>query len=413
MTKEICNGYTVFTPDPLNALPGQGIMLIDMDGNIVHEWSIFGQATMLPGGAVFGGRGEQGNDEESHKGDTGAFIQESWDGKAEWSFSDWDDDGSGVKRARQHHDFQREGNPVGYYAPGQEFMPQGNTLILAHKNKMMPEISELELIDDVIYEVDWQGGLTGFEWHGSDHFKEMGFDDTAVAAIKTSPRVRPGRNVSDWIHINCLSLLGKNRWFDDTGDERFSPDNMMIGSRNANFVAIISRASGDIVWKLGPDFIDGRPEYGLGQFVGQHHAHMIPDRLPGAGNILVFDNGGTSGYGGPEGYPRYSREFSRIVEFNPVTLEIIWEYGKESGEEYFYSHFISSAQRLPNGNTMITEGSKGHIFEVNSDKKIVWEFVSPVIGKKGNPVYRASRIPPEWVPGNPAGYAEWGEVFNI
>ena len=78
--------------------------------------------------------------------------------------------------AREHHDFQREGNPVGYYAPGQDFVSYGTTLILAHNTIYNPNVSRKTIIDDVIYEVFWNGTLTGFEWHASEHISEMGLD---------------------------------------------------------------------------------------------------------------------------------------------------------------------------------------------------------------------------------------------
>ncbi len=60
--------------------------------------------------------------------------------------------------ARQHHDYQREGNPVGYYVPGMDPLTDGgNTLILAHKNVTNSKISEKELLDDVIIEATWEG----------------------------------------------------------------------------------------------------------------------------------------------------------------------------------------------------------------------------------------------------------------
>jgi len=60
---------------------------------------------------------------------------------------------------------------------------------------------------------------------------------------------------------------------------------------------------------------------------------------------------------------------------------------------------VSSAQRLPNGNTLITEGSDGRIFEVTRDHELVWEYISPYWGKRGlNMVYRAYRAPYSWVP---------------
>ena len=307
---------------------------------------------------------------------------------------------------------------MGYYAPGQEFVDQGKTLILAFKNRVVPEVSDKELLDDVIYEVDWNGNLTGFEWHATDHFDEYGFDESAKEDMhKSVEESEETRRFRDWLHMNSMSLLGQNHWYDETRDERFNPENIIISACEANFIAIISRATGGIVWRVGPDFVEGTPEYNLGQFVAQHHPHMIPKGLPGEGNILVFDNGGRSGYGGPTGFPRYRRQYSRVIEFNPVTLEIVWQYGTESGEEKFFSHYISSAQRLPNGNTLITEGANGRLFEVTPDKEIVWEFIAPSIegqppGRMSNSVYRAYRIPPEWVPGNPAGYAEWATLYK-
>ena len=96
-----------------------------------------------------------------------------------------------------------------------------------------------------------------------------------------------------------------------------------------------------------------------------------------------------------------------MLEFDPVDLKIVWQYTPvEAGlvhptdSNRFYSPFISSAQRLPNGNTLIAEGSGGRIIEVGADHELVWEYISPYWGKhfKMNMVYRAYRVPYEWVP---------------
>ena len=97
-----------------------------------------------------------------------------------------------------------------------------------------------------------------------------------------------------------------------------------------------------------------------------------------------------------------------MLEFNPVTLEIVWQYTPhEAGFVVpldacrFYSPFISSAQRLPNGNTLITEGSDGRVFEVTPQHEIVWEYINPYWGTGAlalNMIYRAYRVPYEWVP---------------
>ena len=76
------------------------------------------------------------------------------------------------------------------------------------------------------------------------------------------------------------------------GDERFHPDNIIFDARNANILGIISKATGEVVWRLGPDFNESEATRKLGWIIGQHHLHMIPKGLPGEGDLLVFDNGG-------------------------------------------------------------------------------------------------------------------------
>jgi hypothetical protein len=411
-----CNGYTLLGI-PSMAPAGRPVsLLIDMKGNVIKTWSLVNHPVkMLPGGSVIGtGTLRKSNDPGLLEAVT--FEQRSWDDKLEWSFSNWDKDSTSTWMARQHHDFEREGNPVGYYAPGQDFVARGKTLILAHKTVSVPKISPEKLMDDVIYEVNWDGTLTGFTWYPSDHIDEMGFEKDALADIYANPCLSIDLGLGDWMHINTVSTLGKNRWYDQSGDERFNPQNLIIDSRQANYIAIISRKTGKIVWRVGPEYSTGKPEAGLGQMVGPHHAHFIPHGLPGAGNVLVYDNGGWAGYGGT-GFPRHRRDYSRVVEFDPITLKVVWEYGKARGStEYYFSGFISSAQRLPNGNTMVTAGDPGYLFEVTRDKRVVWEYR---VGKQlkdamAVDVYRAYRIPPEWLPKgvNPAGYTAWSSLYK-
>jgi len=223
--------------------------------------------------------------------------------------------------------------------------------------------------------------------------------------------MRPcGGGMGDWMHLNSMSLLGPNKWY-DKGDTRFHPDNIIADGRETNIIFIISKETGEVVWKVGP-YYDYTPESKLGWIIGQHHAHMIPMGLPGEGNILVFDNGGWAGYGAcnpgsPTGTKNALRDYSRVLEFDPVTLDIVWQYTpQEAGlvhptdSNRFYSPFISSAQRLPNGNTLITEGSGGRIIEVTASHELVWEYISPYWGRhfQMNMVYRAYRYPYDYVP---------------
>ena len=150
----------------------------------------------------------------------------------------------------------------------------------------------------------------------------------------------------------------------------------------------------------------------IGQIIGQHHVHMIPKGLPGEGNILIFDNGGWAGYGAPDrvskdGTKTDRRDYSRVIELDPTTLKVVWEYTGANmgvpammamtGNTKFYSQLVSSAQRLPNGNTMITEGCCCRLFEVTADKEVVWEYYAPFDFNQAF-IYRAYRYPYSYVP---------------
>ncbi len=135
------------------------------------------------------------------------------------------------------------------------------------------------VIDDVIYEVTPQGKLA-WSWTASEHLDEFGFTADQLK------RVRASEN-PDYLHINNLAPLGENRWH-AAGDRRFAPDNLLLDSRNANFIAIVDKASGKVVWRLGPNLppIDPKSARKLprpvDQISGQHDAHLIPEGLPGA-----------------------------------------------------------------------------------------------------------------------------------
>ncbi|MDR1541348.1 MAG: aryl-sulfate sulfotransferase [Clostridiales bacterium] len=403
------SGYTIFPS-------AKGALLIDMNGNEVNLWAGLGgfPNKILPGGYVLGTTGARQSPKSFQ--DQLDLVQVDWDGNIAWKFERAElisDEGKAPSwQARQHHDYQREGSPTGYYAPGLEpLADSGKTLILIHENVLNPSISNHELIDDKLIEVDWDGNIL-WAWRASDHFDEFGFDEAAKKAIYSNPGLR-GEAGGDWMHINSASKLGPNKWHDG-GDERFHPENIIIDGRNTNTLNIISHETGKIVWRLGPDF-SGEEAGGIGWIIGQHHLHMIPKGLPGEGDLLVFDNGGYGGYGEPnatsaDGTNNVRRDYSRVLQFDPVTLKINWEYTPtEAGHilftdaSKFYSSYISSAQRLPNGNTLITEGSDGRLIEVTPEHEIVWEYINPhfnaIAGKfKINMVYRAYRVPYEWVP---------------
>jgi len=392
------NGYTILDTK------GHQTILIDMNGNIVHHWKNVCDeehpAKLLPGGHVMGATGKRGRIMNHPESNDLSVVD--WDGNIVWTW----------KNAGVHHDFQREGNPVGYYVPDMEpMLGKGKTLILSHKVVKNKRISDKKLYDDVIFEVDYEGKVI-FEWLASDYIEEMEFSRLDRIVMYRYPNYvmtrTPGVVGGDWIHINSASWLGPNKWY-DAGDERFHPDNIIYDGRQTNTTGIIDRKTGKLSWHLGPDFTATRALRKLGPTIGLHHAHMIPKGLPGAGNILIFDNGGYGGYGAPNpgaplGLNNALRDHSRVIEIDPITLEIVWEYNAQKAGNRdkckFYSDYVSSSQRLPNGNTLLTEGAFGRLFEVTPDYETVWEYVSPFYDKKENYnlVYRAYRYPYDYVP---------------
>ncbi|MGX3066065.1 aryl-sulfate sulfotransferase [Ursidibacter arcticus] len=421
-------GVTIYKPEKcwngynLVQTIRSGALLFDMNGNEIRRWDEFHgfPNKLLSNGDLIGYSGDRNPKYGMQDGVD--LVQIDYDGNVVWKFDKFEfiaDEGE-IPRymARSHHDYQREGNPVGYYVPNQE--PQsrsGKTLILGHKTVLNEKISATKLLDDVFYEVDWEGNIL-WQWLASDHFDEIGFSEEAKKTIYKNPNIRAADGgVGDWLHINCMSYLGENKWY-DAGDERFHPENIIFDSREANFLAIISKKSGEIVWKIGPNWEEDDVKH-IGNIIGPHHAHLIPKGLPGAGNILVFDNGGWGGYGAPnpespDGTKNARRDYSRVLEIDPISLDIIWQFTPEdikaaipTDASKFYSPYVSSAQRLPNGNTLIDEGSNGRLLEVTAEKEIVWEWISPYYsyqdGDKptNNMIYRAYRYPYDWVKQEP------------
>ncbi|MGI0492478.1 aryl-sulfate sulfotransferase [Alkalinema pantanalense CENA528] len=407
------NSYVLFSA------PDGNTHLIDMDGNEVHRWEKFGFPPQILDPAQTGG--EKGHLLVQLQNGTSPFgnifaNQEvgelDWDGNVVWRWGNQATNG----KARQNHDIRR--------------LPNGNTLIVVTIEHPVTGVSDQAISDQSIIEVTKEGQVV-WNWNVGDHIDEFGISPEGHDLLRQI--YRKGDRGSGFLTINDMKPIGPNKWF-DAGDSRFAPDNIVIDSREASFIAIIDKQTGKIVWRLGPDYPIGddktgglvtitnnalRPTLSLttprpvDQTSGQHDAHIIPEGLPGAGNLLVFDNEG------PSGFPptRLSAQLgSRILEINPQTNTIVWQYtGIDSDQPIwgFYSSFISSARRLPNGNTLIDEGMNGRLFQVTPSGEIVWEYINPYYNLQRlgidrtvstNWVYRAQPIPYNWVPdGTPHG----------
>lgn len=417
-------GTTIYKPDKcwngFTILSSEEGRLVDMNGNLVHLWKgpLHHPNKLYPGGFLLAATSAW-----KHGRQDGIQIQiRDFSGHVVWNFDRWQqgkaNEGEGtIWLSRQHHDMQIKGNPVGYYIPDYNSLDisNGTLLVLAHYNVQNDRINrKIRLVDDVVYEVDLATRKIIWTWKAADHIDEMGFDDAALKAMQNyENEPKTEGDGFDWFHQNCVSYLGPNKWFDG-GDRRFHPDNLILDSREAGILAIVDRQSGRIVWRAGPYYRDGDDKK-LGWIIGPHHTHMIAKGLPGEGNILVFDNGGQSGYGppndiAPKGIGVMRRQYTRVIEFNPLTKDIVWEYSPSTANKpdqvlgiKLFSPFISSAQRLLNGNTLITEGANGRIIEITKDFDLVWEYISPYLWDSSAPrarnlVYRAYRVPYNWVP---------------
>jgi hypothetical protein len=398
-------GTTIYRPDKawtgftvLSALGTPAVVVLDMNGREVWRWDGFdlisgGPARVLPGGVVVAPQGDAMPHLESL-----ALVAENFAGKELWRF----DQGERIERggasqwsARQHHDWQLSNFPAGYYSP--RFTPTlagASVLMLTHASRTDPAIADVMIDDDRLIELDPAGKVV-WQWRASDHVDEFGLTAPMRAAIRRLAK----RDGYDWFHVNSAAWLGPNKWF-AAGDKRFDPRNVLISSRQASLIAIVAR-DGKIVWRLGPDSTVSPEARALGQVIGQHNVTMIPEGLPGAGNLLLFDNGGAAGYGdpspiSPNGDTVYQRATSRVLEIDPVSLALVWSYVAPN----FYSFNISGAQRLPNGDTLITEGTTGRVFEVTPEKELVWEYLAPPSAgpRPSTAIYRAYRIPYDWLP---------------
>lgn len=382
--------------------------LIDMDGHVVHEWSYQGFPAKYIDPALIGIKGVLGVQTELMDGaerkaqtdvvpgSPSAFFDKqfgyvNWDGKILWQWGARAPGGA----ALQHHDF--------------DYLPNGDTLILSSYLHNVPFFKDKKVLDDVIYEVSKNGKII-WSWSALGHITQFGFTPAQLQILKNV-------HDPDVLHINDMRPLGPNKW-EEQGDKRFAADNILISSRNANFTAIISRQTGNVVWEIGPTY-KPRQDQGLGpdklprpidQISGQHGGYMIPEGLPGAGDILMLDNQGEGGY--PPA-PLSPLAGSRVLEINPITKEIVWEYNaRDSGENAlaFFTPFIGNVERLPNGNTLIDEGIYGRLFQVTPAGQIVWEYVSPYEGTapgapiaghlkaRSNWIYRVQAVPYSWLP---------------
>lgn len=148
----------------------------------------------------------------------------------------------------------------------------------------------------------------------------------------------------DVFHANSIQIITKE---DARHSKIFKEGQLLISVREMGLIMAVDPSLEKIVWLM---------DAGIWH-KGQHFAKLLNN-----GNILVFDN-------------FYTKTLSRVIEFNPLSKKIIWDF--KNPRNQFFSGLIGECYRLPNNNTLITESTNGHSFEIAPDKKIVWEFYNP------------------------------------
>jgi hypothetical protein len=333
-------GYTLFAP-----MSGDGtVYLIDMSGEVAHSWKmphrpgLYGY--LLDNGNLFyGGKimDDLGRFEAWARFKAGAALEVDWQGRVLWE----------VKHPDHHHDAHKLSN--------------GNVLLLCLR----------PLPTEIAHRV--QGGLPGTEAEGgaiyADYLLEMTIGGEIVWEWRSWEHMEPEAypltlqdHRAEWTHGNTVAETAEG--------------NILVSFRNISTVVMVERATGNIVWQLGSP-----------PLAQQHDPRPLAN-----GNILIFDNGTHR--------RDHPATFSRVIEVDPRNNAIVWQYTDPALFDFF-SPYISGAQRLANGNTLICEGIYGRLFEVTQAGEVVWEYINPYFFEDparpgvNNRVFRAFRYTAE------------------
>jgi hypothetical protein len=147
--------------------------------------------------------------------------------------------------------------------------------------------------------------------------------------------------MQDVFHNNTIEILTR-----PYAGPVFKPGRALVSLRNIHTLAVVDLDKERVVWAS------------TGPWRMQHEPQLLDN-----GRLLLFDNLGAG-------------EHSRILELDPFSRRIEWSYGS-SPEQTFLSKGMGSQQRLPNGNTLITDSFAGRAFEVTAEGRMVWRFDNP------------------------------------
>ncbi len=431
-------GYTLFGV-------GSRTYLLDMEGRVVHTWPLGTNPHLLDNGHIV----DASKDDPSG---FGGFREVDWDGRTVWEYTEKREGYS------PHHDWVRIFNkalnsPTTLYIANKTISSE--QAIAAGADPKKGPYREGQM--DAIVEVDMQGNIV-WEWCFFDHViqdidaSKPNYVGQGKTIANYPGRINinmPGRPLRrDWLHCNSLD------YNPDSGHLVINSvqGELYVIDHDGTFVAGDSKASiarasgpaGDFLYRFGdparygqgepPKILENWDSASTGdkQMGGSHHASWIAAGLPGAGHLLVFNNGqylyqrtpgssvleinpfldasgrDTGHYVNPPdaGYRRETYDHDTHNPPRQISKQVVWSY-RSINNHGFFSHIGSSAQRLPNGNTFICSDTEGHFFEVTSQGQVVWEYINPVTRELGtvkvlpdalpmiNSAFRAFRFGPD------------------
>ena len=367
-------GYTLFTGSR-----NSDVFLLDPLGRVAHSWHI---DTTLSHAKLL---------------DNGNLLANIWN-----TVLEFDPDANILWQyvgIRLHHDFLK--------------MPNGNVLLLGKKHKTReqaiaaganPEfVSEHGLEYDYLVETRPTGASGGedvWEWSTWDHLVQD-FDPSKpnYGAIAEHPEridlnfllesisQHRQRSRSDWLHTNSIAynpaldqIMLSPRHFSELWIIDHSPTTQEARGHSGGNSGI----GGDLLYRWGNPRAYGHGDARDQRLFWQHQTHWIPPGLPGAGNILLFNNGWE--FPGDERFyssidelvpPADGYRYRRALNFPYPPDSLAWTYAAEPRSD-FYAPIISGTQRLPNGNTLVVDGTAGTIFQATPDGRIVWKYVAPL-----------------------------------
>lgn len=377
------DGYVLFSP-----MTSTKTFLIDKCGQKVHEWntSLHRPALstfLLPDGTLLK-TGKLNNTVFDEGGSGGMLERFSWDGTLLWSYAISD------SNQCMHHDVLP--------------LPNGNILCIVWDRKTKQDAvlngkdttyNQTHLWSEKIIELQPIGvdsAIVVWEWKLWNHLVQdydstkMNYGDVSDHPELVNINFFPGQaNTPDWIHLNSIDYnptLDQILVSSHTFSEVWIIDHSTTTAQAASHTGGNSGNGGDLLYRWGNPQAYQRGNPTTKKFFAQHHATWIPTGFPNAGKILVFNNGlnrpGTySSIDMIEPPLNSSNTYNIPATTSFLPSALFWTY-VAAVPSNFYSSNISGVYPLMNGSFMITSGTKGLFFEIDSTSQTKWSYINPV-----------------------------------